>query len=41
MHTLVIEGDGLDALKVLRRTLGISSDDNVAVHHALASELGL
>lgn len=40
LHTLVIEGDDLGALKELRRELGIRGHDNVAVHHALADELG-
>ena len=41
LRTLVIEGNDLDALKALRRELGIRGVDNVAVHHVLANETGL
>ena len=40
LDTLVIEGDDLDALKALRKQLGIRGEDNVAVHQALAAEVG-
>ncbi|MEO1064713.1 MAG: hypothetical protein AAFZ07_25115 [Actinomycetota bacterium] len=37
LHTLSIEGDDLDALRALRKQLGLRDEPNVAVHQAIDS----
>lgn len=39
LHTLLIEGDDLDALVALRKRLGLRGEANVAVHDALDAEV--
>lgn len=39
LRTISIEGDDLDALKKLRKKLGLRDEPNVAVHQAIESEV--